>query len=71
MSKIDHQVDYTGFNKEYYQNHSLEDFIKDTIAGVPEKYGSDKEKKEWLTGAWQKITGKEIEKPEASKAVKK
>ncbi len=69
MSKTDYQVDHTGFNKEYYKDHSLKDFIKDTIAGVPDKYGSDEKKTEWLTDAWQKITGKEIEKPKASKAV--
>lgn len=59
------QVDNHSFNADYYEGWKEADFIKDQFAAVPDSYGSDEQKKEFLKQAFAKIN------PEAATKEKK
>ncbi len=59
--KIVH-VDNTGFNATYYENHSLNDFVNENLAGVADSVGDEKAKRDWLTSAYDKVVGKAEQK---------
>ena len=58
------QVDNHSFNADHYEGVSLSEFTKAEMAGVPDSYGSDDQKKEFLKQAWGKMNpdAKEDEK---------
>lgn len=71
MAKVkDIKIDKSSFNHAHYQGWKEEDFIKDQLASVPDSYGNDAAKKEFLKLAFAKINPvevKEIEKPNKGK----
>lgn len=42
------QVDTIGFNAKHYKGWKEADFIKDQLASVPDSYGNEYSKKEYL-----------------------
>lgn len=61
------KVDNFAFNTKHYAGWSEADFIKDQLASVPDKYGTEEQKKSFLKTAFSKIQPKSEEKPEAKK----
>ncbi len=60
------QVDNHSFNADHYEGVSLVEFIKAELAGVPDSYGAEEQKKEFLKQAWAKLNPdvkEEKEKP--------
>lgn len=56
MAKVkDIKIDKTSFNHAHYQGWTEAAFIKDQIASVPDSYGNEEAKKEFLKAAFAKI----------------
>lgn len=58
--------DKASFNADHYAGKSESEFIKDQLPGVPDRVGTDEQKKEWLKDAWKKVSGKSEDENKAS-----
>lgn len=52
------KIDNTHFNADFYKGKSEDEFVKDQLPSVLDKYGNTAQKTEWLKAAYAKMNEK-------------